>query len=274
LPNAPAPPTSAEARRAPWRATGYEHLAPLFGELAALSPDDPRRAELRARLVTGYLPVARHIARKHGYRGEVLDDLEQVATLGLIRAIDRFEPDRGPDFISFGVPTINGEVLRHFRDRALIIRVPRRLRALQASIYQAVADLSQSLRRAPRPTEIATRLGIGVDEVVDVLQVQHAGHCSSLDESAGVGTGSGGPTRLEAALSQEDPALDMVEFRASVEPLLAELPAREQTILMLRFFGGQTQSEIARQIGISQMHVSRVLAATLARLRRELDDER
>jgi RNA polymerase sigma-B factor len=273
LPYAPAPTTQDEAPSAR-RATGYEHLVPLFRDLATLAPDDPRRAELRSRLVTGYLPVAQHIARKHGYRGELLEDLEQVATLGLIQAIDRFEPDRGPDFLSFAVPTINGEVLRHFRDRAWVIRVPRRLRELQASIYQAVAELSQRLGRAPRPSEIAARLGIGVDEVVDGLQVHHAGHCFSLDEPAGEEASSGGRTRFEGVLGGDDPALDMVEFRESLEPLIAELPPREQTILMLRFFGGLTQTEIARQVGISQMHVSRLLAATLAGLRRGLTGDR
>lgn len=274
MPHAPAPPAPTEVAAPPRRATGYEHLVPLFREMAALAPDDPRRAEIRTRLVTGYLPVAQHIARKHGYRGEVVEDLEQVATLGLIQAIDRFEPDRGPDFLSFAVPTINGEVLRHFRDRAWVIRVPRRLRELQASIYQAVADLSQRLGRAPRPSEIAERLGIGVDEVIDGLQVHHAGHCFSLDEPAGEESSSGGRIRFEGVLGRDDPALDMVEFRESLEPLIAELPVREQTILMLRFFGGLTQTEIARHVGISQMHVSRLLGATLTALRRGLIGER
>jgi RNA polymerase sigma-B factor len=267
---ASAPPATSATPR---HVDGYEHLAPLFRELAALPPDDPRRAELRTRLVTGYLPVAQHIARKHGHRGEALEDLEQVATLGLIQAVTRFDPDRGPDFLSFAIPTINGEILRHFRDRAWVIRVPRRLRNLQSSIYQAVAELSQRLGRAPRPSEIAARLGIGVDEVVDGLQAHHAGHCFSLDEPAGDDASSTSRSRFEAVLARDEPELNMIEFRESLEPLIAELPAREQTILMLRFFGGLSQTEIARHVGISQMHVSRLLAATLARLRRGLTGE-
>ncbi|WP_214367565.1 SigB/SigF/SigG family RNA polymerase sigma factor [Pseudonocardia sp. H11422] len=252
------------------RTDGYAHLAPLFVELAALASDDPRRAALREQLITGHLPVARHVARRYAHRGEALQDLEQVATLGLIQAVDRFEPDRGPDFLSFAVPTISGEVLRYFRDRAWVIRVPRRLKDLQVAIYGVVGPMGQELGRSPRPGEIAARLGIEVQDVVDGLQVHHAYHCFSLDEPAGTDPGAGGVTRFGAALGRPDPGVALVENRQALGPLLEALPDRERTIVLLRFFGEMTQTQIAREIGISQMHVSRLLTATLTRLRRAL----
>ena len=139
------------------RDSDYAHLVPLFTELAALPPDDPGRAALRSKLVTGYLPVVQHIARRFAGRGEPVDDLEQAGTVGLLNAVDRFEPDRGIDFLSYAVPTITGEVRRHFRDRTWSMRVPRRLKDMHVSINAAVADLSQTLGRAPRPDGTAVR---------------------------------------------------------------------------------------------------------------------
>lgn len=249
---------------------GYEHLAVAFVERSTLGPGDPRRAFLRDHLIAGYRPVAQHIARKYGYRGENPDDLEQVATLGLILAVDRFEPDRGVDFLSFAVPTITGEVLRHFRDRSTAIRVPRRLREIQSAIFDAAADLSQRFGRAARPTEIAAHLGVAIEVVLEGLAAQGAAHCFSLDEPAWDPEGSGDRTRFGAALGQAEPEFDLIEHREALQPLLAALPDRERTILMLRFFGGMTQTEIGHRIGISQMHVSRLLTRTLATLRRAL----
>ena len=251
--------------------TGYEHLAPLFVERATLPPDHDRRQVLRNRLVCGYTPVARNIARRYANRGENPDDLEQVATVGLILAVDRFEPGRGVDFLSYAVPTITGEVLRYFRDRASTIRVPRRLRALQSAIYDAAAELSQRQGHAPRPSEIAHHLGIGVEEVFEGLAAGQTGHPSSLDEPAWNTEGHvGDMTRFGPALGRVDSEFELVEYRDAVTPLLEALPERERRILMLRFFGGLTQSEIATEIGISQMHVSRLLSRTLGRMRRRL----
>jgi RNA polymerase sigma-B factor len=249
---------------------GYEHLAVLFAERAEQPEGDPRRSELRAELIAGYHPVARHIARKYSYRGENPEDLEQVATLGLILAVDRFEPDRGVDFMSFAVPTITGEVLRHFRDRSSAIRVPRRLRQLQSAIYDAAADLGQRLGRAARPSEIAANLGVDVEVVLEGLAAQGAAHCFSLDEPAWDDEGSSDRPRFGAALGQTEPEFDLIEHREALEPLLAALPERERTILLLRFFGGMTQTEIGNRIGISQMHVSRLLSRTLTTLRRAM----
>jgi RNA polymerase sigma-B factor len=246
----------------------YAHLAPLFDERARLAPSHPRQAGLRSALITGYLPVAQHIARRCAHRGDSLDDLEQVATLGLIFAVDRFEPRLGYDFLAFAVPTITGEVRRHFRDRSRTIRVPRRISQLQASLYEATADLTQRLGRAPRPSELADALGVSREEVVEGLVAHGATHTSSLDDPL-VGDERTGRTQL-SALGRLDPHLDLIDDRLSVAPLLADLPDREQRILLLRFFHDCTQTEIAELTGISQMHVSRLLSRTLGQLRRRL----
>lgn len=155
---------------------GYEHLAPLFHELAALTEDDPRRTELRDKLVTGHLPVAEHIARRFAHRGEAGEDLVQVATVGLINAVDRFDPMRGTDFLSFAVPTVMGEIRRYFRDSSWSVRVPRRLKELHLSITAAGNELSQRLGRAPTPSEIATHLALTKDEVYEGLEAGNAYH--------------------------------------------------------------------------------------------------
>jgi RNA polymerase sigma-B factor len=250
------------------RDSEYAHLVPKLTEYAQLDGTDPRRESLREELVTGYLPVAQHIARRFAHRGEPLDDLIQVATVGLINAVDRFEPDRGSDFFSFAVPTISGEVRRHFRDQGWSMRVPRRLKDLHVSINAAVAELSQSLGRAPRPSELAEKLGLPTNEVLEGLAAGQAYRGSSLDE---ILSGDQSGTTLGDLLGEADAELERVDYQQSLQPLLAELPDRERTILMLRFFGNKTQTQIADQVGVSQMHVSRLLAQTLARMRDRLE---
>lgn len=250
------------------RDSDYAHLAPIFQEYASLDPEDPARDALRGKLVTGYLPVVQHIARRFAGRGEPVDDLEQAGTIGLINAVDRFEPDRGVDFLSYAVPTITGEIRRHFRDRTWSMRVPRRLKDLQSSINSAVGPLSQELGRAPRPSEIAARLGIPPEDVVEGLDAQRAYRSSSLDELV-----SGAETTLTDTLGVADAELEKVEYRQTLAPLLDDLPDRERTILVLRFFGNMTQTQIADRVGISQMHVSRLLAQTVAGLRRRMNED-
>jgi RNA polymerase sigma-B factor len=249
---------------------GYEHLAPLFVERCGLPEGHPRRKRLRDELIAGHLPLARNIARKYAYRGDNPEDLEQVASVGLVLAVDRFDVDRGIDFLSFAVPTINGEVLRYFRDRASTIRIPRRLRSLQAMIYDVIAELGQRHGRAPRPSEIAAHLDVDVEVVLEALSAQGVGRTASLDEPSLAGDGSGERLRFESALAHVEGEFDMVEHCESLAPLLAALPDRERRILLLRFFGGLTQTEIGTQLGISQMHVSRLLSRTLIRLRHQL----
>lgn len=248
------------------RDSEYAHLEPLFAELAALPPDHPDRAALRSRLVTGHLPVVRHIARRFSGRGEPADDLEQAGTIGLLGAVDRFDPAHGSDFLSYAVPTITGEIRRHFRDRTWAMRVPRRLKDLQSTISGAVGPLSQELGRAPRPSEIAARLDLSADEVLEGLDAQQAYRNTSLDELV-----AGGETPLADTLGAADAELDNVEYRETLAPLLDELAPRERTILVLRFFGNMTQTQIADRVGVSQMHVSRLLAQTLRQLREKLN---
>jgi RNA polymerase sigma-B factor len=242
----------------------------MLERYAALPADHPDREKLRDELVRGFLPVAQHIARRFSNRGEPLDDLVQVATVGLINAIDRYSPDRGTDFFSFAVPTISGEVRRHFRDLGWSMRVPRRLKDLHVSINGAVSELSQNLGRAPKPTEIAELLGVPVSDVLEGLEASEAYRSSSLDEMLSSEQGSATVGELVGAADAE---LDRVDFRQALRPVLAELAERERTIVLLRFFGNMTQTQIADRVGISQMHVSRLLAQTLDRLRSRLDPE-
>ncbi len=252
------------------RRTEYEHMVRLHAKHAALPQGHPDREQLRGELIAGYLPVARNIARRYGYRGENPDDIEQVASVGLVLAVDRFEPGRGFDFLSFAVPTITREVLRHFRDRANTVRVPRRLRSLRAMIYDAAAELEQLNGRAARPSEIAQRLGVDLEVVIEGLAAQGAGRTRSLDEPDLNGDGSGDRRRFSSALGLHEEEFDLIEHRQTLAPLLAALPERERRILLLRFFDGLTQAEIGALVGISQMHVSRLLTRTLTRLRRQL----
>ena len=255
-----AAPVSENRRRA-------ERTAPLFAELATLDKDDPRRERLREILVEEHLPLVRHFARRFSNRGEPFDDLLQVGTLGLIAAIDRFDPSRGVEFLSFAVPTITGEIKRHFRDQGWSVRVPRRLQELHLSLNAAVGELAQKNGRAPTPSELAEHLRIPRAEVLEGLAVANAYRSSSLDERL---SGEDDSPTLAATLGEEDAALEGVEYRESLQPLLATIPARERRILILRFFGNMTQSQIAADIGISQMHVSRLLSQTLAKLREGL----
>jgi RNA polymerase sigma-B factor len=248
----------------------FAHLAELFAERSRLPSDHPRQPALRTALITGYLPVARNIARRFAHRGDTVDDLEQVATVGLIGAVDRFDPDRGFDFLAFAVPAITGEVRRHFRDKTRTIRIPRRITQLQAAVYEAASELTQTLGRSPRPSELAEKIGASLEDVVEVLQAHHAAYPASLDEPHD----DDRPERARiGALGDVDPGLGLVEDRVAVVPLLAELPDRERRILQLRFFDDLTQTEIAALTGISQMHVSRLLSRTLGTLRTRLAQE-
>ncbi|MGH4026390.1 MAG: SigB/SigF/SigG family RNA polymerase sigma factor [Pseudonocardiaceae bacterium] len=260
-------PTEESGTRAAHEDTGYHHLAPLFVELASLEPGHPRRAALREQLVAAHLSLAQNIARRFSHRGEPQDDLEQVATVGLIHAVDRFEPGRGSDFLSFAIPTITGEVRRHFRDHAWAVRVPRRLKDLHVTLGAAISELSQQHGRAPTATELAAHLKLPREQVLEGLEAAAAYRSSSLDSL--LDTESPGAA-LEDIVGEADAELDRVEFRTTLAPLLEKLPERERTILKLRFFAGMTQSQIAQHVGLSQMHVSRLLSRTLARLRSEL----
>ncbi|MBF8174370.1 RNA polymerase sigma factor SigF [Streptomyces olivaceus] len=238
----------------------------LFTELRTLAKDSPEYAELRNRLVRMHLPLVEHLARRFRNRGEPLDDLTQVATIGLIKSVDRFDPDRGVEFSTYATPTVVGEIKRHFRDKGWAVRVPRRLQELRLALTTATAELSQLHGRSPTVHELAQKLSISEEEVLEGLESANAYSTLSLDVPD---TDDESPAVADT-LGAEDEALEGVEYRESLKPLLEDLPPREKRILLLRFFGNMTQSQIAQEVGISQMHVSRLLARTLAQLREKL----
>lgn len=246
----------------------YGHLDPLLAEYALLGQHDPRRRKLRDELAGSFMPVVEHIALRYRGRSEPVEDLVQVGAIGLLKALDRFDPSLGTAFLGFAIPTITGEMRRYFRDRAWSIRVPRRLKDLQAPVREAVAALSGELGRSPRPSEVAKRLGIDVEEVIEALRAQDAYRPTSLDALTGASD-----TALSELVGRADAAIEQVDYRMTLRKVLADLPERERTILVLRFFGDLTQTQIAEQIGVSQMHVSRLLSQTLAGLRKRLDND-
>jgi RNA polymerase sigma-B factor len=249
----------------------YEDLAPLFHQLADGALPEPTRQSVRARLVAEHLPVAEHIARRFRNRGQPDDDLRQVAAIGLIQAVDRFDPKRGSDFLSFAVPTITGEVRRYFRDATWSVGVPRRLKELHSAITKTTAQLSQTLGRAPRPSELAEALGRPIEEIHEGLSAAGAYHSDSLDET--VSGADGVTTSVGDLLGGQDDDMADVDSRQTLFPALAKLAERERTIGVLRFFGNLTQTQIADRIGLSQMHVSRLLSASIAKLRTELAEQ-
>ncbi|HZB51241.1 MAG TPA: RNA polymerase sigma factor SigF [Mycobacteriales bacterium] len=237
----------------------------LFDQLGTMPQQDPDRQRVRDRLVEMHLPLVEYLARRFAGRGEPLDDLVQVGTIGLIKAVDRFDTERGVEFSTYATPTVVGEIKRHFRDKGWTVRVPRRLQELRASLSSATSDLTQTLGRSPTVAELATHLKIGEEEVLEGLESANAYTAVSIEASDGEGGMSVADT-----LGGDDLSLEGVEYRESIKPLLDSLPPRERRILMLRFFGNLTQSQIAAELGISQMHVSRLLARTLAQLRDRL----
>ncbi|MEU4654475.1 RNA polymerase sigma factor SigF [Streptomyces sp. NPDC023723] len=238
----------------------------LFADLRRMDDGSAEYAELRNRLVRMHLPLVEHLARRFRNRGEPLDDLTQVATIGLIKSVDRFDPERGVEFSTYATPTVVGEIKRHFRDKGWAVRVPRRLQELRLSLTTATAELSQLHGRSPTVHELAEKLAISEEEVLEGLESANAYSTLSLDVPD---TDDESPAVADT-LGAEDEALEGVEYRESLKPLLEDLPPREKRILLLRFFGNMTQSQIAQEVGISQMHVSRLLARTLAQLREKL----
>jgi RNA polymerase sigma-B factor len=231
--------------------------------------EDTRMAA-RDDLVRLHLPLVEHCARRFRNRGEPFEDLVQVGTIGLIKAIDRFDLDRGVEFSTYATPTIIGEIKRYFRDKGWAIRVPRRLQELRMQIGASTAELTQSLGRSPTPRELAKALDCSVEEIVEGIESGNAYSTLSLD-AADDGGDEGGSSMLDL-IGIDDEALEHIEIRESIKPLLEALAPREKRILLLRFFKNRTQSEIAEEIGVSQMHVSRLLSRTLDQLRASLEE--
>jgi len=263
-------PSPVPAQRAGRKSTVDDSAIELLRALAALPENDRRRASMRERAIEAWLPLGRHLAQRFHGRGEPLDDLVQIATVGLIKAIDRFDPEYGNDFAAYAVPTIVGEIKRHFRDRTWDVRVPRRLQELKLDINEATSTLAQQLGRSPTVADIAGYLQRPEDEVLEGLDSARAYSAVSLQTL--VGNGEDG-TELGDLFGVEDHELALAEFRASLGPALEALGPREQKIVILRFFGNLTQTQIAERVGISQMHVSRLLARSLTTLRGHLTAE-
>ncbi|ARP73640.1 SigB/SigF/SigG family RNA polymerase sigma factor [Streptomyces pluripotens] len=244
---------------APDTAESFERLARL--------PEGPSRQALRDELVRLWLPMAERIAVRFRGRGEALEDLYQVAALGLVKAVDHFDPARGRAFEAYAVPTITGEIKRHFRDHMWTLHVPRRVQDLRNRVRAATKELAQSgSGRAPTVAEIAVYTRLSEDEVRTGMEALECFSALSLDAEV---AGTDGYA-LRDSLGGPDPGYDLVVDRAAVRPCLEALPERERVILYLRFFRGMTQSRIAQQLGISQMHVSRLLSGCCDRLREQL----
>jgi RNA polymerase sigma-B factor len=224
---------------------------------------------LRDELITAHMGLAEYLARRFTNRGEPLDDLVQVAALGLLKAVDRFDPERGLEFSTYATPTIVGELKRHFRDKGWAVRVPRRVQELHLRLASVVGLLSQELGRSPTIGEIAQAAVVSEEEVLEAIEAGHAYRFTSLDAPSG----NDDEMSLSAELGAEDQGLIDSEHRVTLSPLIAQFPPRERMILHLRFFEGLTQSEIAGRLGISQMHVSRLLARALAQLRSQAEDD-
>ncbi len=249
--------------------------APGTEERAARSEEDRRLLELyhrdgdqaaREALVERFLPLARQLARRYQRAGEPLDDLAQVASLGLLKAIDRYDPARETAFSSFAVPTVLGELKRHFRDKGWSVRVPRDLQELAVKVDRAGEEMTRTLGRAPTPTEIGERLGATAEQVLEAREAAHAYRAVSLDRPRGPDEDEEGHEFADA-FGVEDPGFARAEDAATMERLMRTLTEREREVLRLRFAEDLTQSEIGRRVGVSQMHVSRLIRQSVAKLR-------
>ncbi|MFD9033828.1 RNA polymerase sigma factor SigF [Streptomyces sp. NPDC059567] len=239
----------------------------LFARLDALEEGTHEYAYVRNTLVELNLALVKFAASRFRSRSEPMEDIIQVGTIGLIKAIDRFELARGVEFPTFAMPTIVGEIKRFFRDTSWSVRVPRRLQELRLDLAKAGDELSQRLDRAPTVGELAEELDLSRDEVVEGMAASNAYTASSLDAQPDEDDGEGA---LADRIGYEDHGIEGIEYVESLRPMIASLPPRDRRILSLRFVAGMTQSEIGEELGISQMHVSRLLSRTLGRLRKGL----
>ncbi|MFI6732041.1 SigB/SigF/SigG family RNA polymerase sigma factor [Nonomuraea sp. NPDC050451] len=239
----------------------------LLAEMVREETLDSHRERLRERIVEMHRPLAMEIARRYRYRGEPLEDLLQAAYVGLMKAVNGFDPTLGHAFRGYAVVTMTGEVKRHFRDRTWAIRVPRLYQERRSELNRLVADLSQDLGRSPTVAELAAKMNITEEDVLLTLDASAAYSTLSLDAPLGTDDDA---ASLGDVIPEDDDTLSTMVDREAVKPLIDALPSREKHILLLRFFGNMTQAEIAAEFGISQMHVSRILRKVLDQLRSEL----
>jgi len=238
----------------------------LLAGAATLVAGDSDRAALRRQAIEDSMGLAQRLARRFRDRGEPVDDLTQVALMGLVNAVDGYDPQRGCEFVGYATPTIVGEIRRYFRDKGWRIKVPRRLQELRIQVNRARVELSQTMSAEPTTADIAKHLDIEPAEVEEAIEVSRVYSPISLSAPAGPDTDLG----VADPLGDDDPGIEAVDNRESVKPLLAALPERERRILTMRFFSEMTQTQIAQELGISQMHVSRLLSQTLGKLRTQL----
>ncbi|HEY0165472.1 MAG TPA: SigB/SigF/SigG family RNA polymerase sigma factor [Jatrophihabitans sp.] len=244
-----------------------DHTHKLFAELSTLQPGSPRHQQVRDALVKIHLPLVRYLAHRFTGRGEPIDDLLQIGTIGLLQSIDRFEQQRGLEFSTFATPNIVGEIKRHFRDRGWMVRVPRRLQELQAEVGIGVNELTQRLGRAPTVAELSAHLRVSAEEIIEATDSARAYSAVPIDVPHAM-TGR----TIADGLVESDNALEHVELRHALRPVLAGLNERERQALLMRFVENKTQTQIAQVLGVSQVHVSRLLSKTLAELRDQLPD--
>jgi len=243
-------------------------VGPLLVRLGELDPTDAAHRRVREEVIELCLPLARHLARRFRNRGEPLDDLVQVAAVGLVNAVDRYDPHRGTEFAAYLIPTIVGEIKRYFRDRGWGIHVPRRLQELRIEILHTREAFTRAHSRSPTVAELAWHLAVPEEEVIECLVASNGYRATSLFTPVA----GGADLALVDLIGAVDDDLEAVADRAALQPALASLPERERRIITLRFFGNLSQAQIAQHIGLSQMHVSRLLAGSLRRLRRWLQD--
>jgi RNA polymerase sigma-B factor len=260
----PLPGTAAQ-RRSPESIEDDERASRLVQALSALPPSHPDRSSVRAQVIEAWLPMAYRLARRYAGYGDMADDLRQTATIGLIKAVDRFDADRGIEFVGFAIPTITGELKRYFRDRAWFVRAPRRLQEMRLAVGHAQAELGQTLGRSPTVADIAAHLNASEEEVLEGLESSYAYRAVSLSTPVGDDSGA----ELGDVLGSQDHGYDLVELNVALSPAMACLTERERRIIAMRFYGNLTQAAIAEQIGVSQMHISRILAGALGKLRRQ-----
>ncbi len=246
-----------------------DEIRELFAAYQA-SPEPEELAKIRETLVEHHIGLVEFLARRFRNRGELLEDLIQVGTIGLLKAIERFDLEREVEFSTYATPTIVGEIKRHFRDKGWAVRVPRRLQELHLRLTSVVGHLGQELGRSPTIAEISKATGETEEAVLEGLEIAQAYNFASIDAPI---DSDGSTTTFAEQLGGEDESLETLEYRASLAPEMSKLPERERTILFLRFYKGLTQSEIADKLGISQMHVSRLLSRTLMHLREALEQE-
>ena len=252
----------------PDQLSAHQEALAALRRLGTLADTDAERPALRDFVIGEYMSYARYVARRFHRRGESAEDLEQVAYLGLVKAVDGYDSEYHTSFLTYATPVIAGEIKRHFRDTTWDVHVPRRMQELSAALRQARETLAHQLGRDPTVTELALDLDASTEEIVDAMDASAVYNAASLDVPVGLAEGDG--ATLGELIGSDDPAYGLVVDRESLKPLLADLDYRDKRILLLRYFRGMSQTEIGEEIGVSQMQVSRLLTRILGHLRERL----